>query len=121
MTKILIIEDEADILNVLKKRLSDSGFEVILSMDAYQGVEAAHKERPDLIVLDLVMPAGGGWSVLKNLKASTHTRDIPVIVLTGLKDKKQKERLFSQDIEAYFEKPYDPKELINKIKDILVI
>lgn len=121
MPKILAIEDEIDALRVLRKRLIDSGFEVVVSTDAYQGIEAAHREKPDLIILDLILPAGGGWSALKNIKASLHTRFIPIVVLTGVKNENLKDNLIAEGAEAYFEKPYDSKELIEAIKKILKI
>ncbi len=121
MAKILVIEDEGDLAKVLKKRLTSSGFEVIISLDAYQGIEAAHKEKPDLIILDLMMPAGGGQTVLKNLKISKDTMSIPVVVITGTKNEELKNEILAQGVEAYLEKPYDSEELIKIIKKILVI
>lgn len=121
MAKILIIEDEYDLVKILKKRLTGKGFEAVVSVDAYQGVEAAHKEKPDLIVLDLMMPAGGGQAVLQSLKVSKDTMFIPVVVLTGAKNKELKNEIMAQGVEAYLEKPYEPEELIATIKNILVL
>jgi DNA-binding response OmpR family regulator len=119
MPKILIIEDEFDILRVLQKRLSDAGFEIITSVDAYQGVQKAHKERPDLIILDLMIPAGGGLSVLRNIKASDHTKLTPVLVLTGMENEKYRQDIIDEGVQGYLQKPYNVQELLNEIKRIL--
>ena len=119
MHKILIIEDEIDISKVLNKRLTDAGFKTSVSADAYQGVEMAHQEHPDLIILDLMLPAGGGLSVLKRIRVSTHTKFIPIVVLTGMKDEKYKKEVLDEGVEAYMEKPYEINELLETIKKIL--
>ena len=119
--RILIVEDEVDVAKVVKKRLSEHGFQGIIAVDGYQGVELAHKERPDLIILDLMLPAGGGLSVLKKIRIATNTMDIPVIVLTGIQDEKYKQQVLDEGVDAYMEKPYEASELIETIKKILVI
>lgn len=81
--KILIVEDEADIAQTLSKRLSTAGFEIIISMDATSAIMQMRKFKPDLVVLDLMLPGGGGQAVMKALKISTHTANTPVLVLTG--------------------------------------
>lgn len=119
MSKILVIDDEVDITKVLKKRLSTAGFDVIIAMDGYQGTEFAYKELPDLIILDLMLPAGGGLSVLKNLKLSVKTNDIPIVVLTAMRDEKYKKDILNTGVEAYLEKPFDAEKLIAVIRDLL--
>lgn len=119
MPKILIIEDEHDVAKVVSKRLSDAGFESVVAGDAYRGVELAHKEKPDLIILDLMLPAGGGIGALKNIRGSSHTANIPVVVLTGMQDAAYKKNILDQGVEAYLEKPYDAQELIETIKGVL--
>jgi DNA-binding response OmpR family regulator len=119
MSKILIIEDEPDMAKVVAKRLAQSGFEVVVAFDAYEGVKVAHKEKPDLIVLDLMLPAGGGLSVLRNIKMTAEIRSTPVVVLTGIKNEGSKQQILDEGVEAYLEKPYDPDVLISTIQDIL--
>ena len=119
MHKILIIEDEVDTAKVLAKRLSVSNFEVAVASDAYQGTELAHKAKPDLIILDLMLPAGGGLRVLENIDKSSETVAIPVIVLTAMKDEEYKRRILDKKIEAFLEKPYDFAELIKTINQVL--
>ncbi len=119
MPKIIIVEDELDTVKVLAKRLSSKGFEVVTAADAYQGITLALKEKPDLIILDLMLPAGGGLSVLKNIRMSGRTRIIPVVVLTGIKNEDYKRQVLNEGVEAYLEKPYDPDVLISTIQNIL--
>ncbi|HTZ11308.1 MAG TPA: response regulator transcription factor [Candidatus Margulisiibacteriota bacterium] len=119
MSKILIIEDEPDTAKVVARRLTQGGFEVVVAVDAYEGVKLAHKERPDLIILDLMLPAGGGVSVLEKIRMSADIRTTPVVVLTGSKNEDYKQRIIDQGVEAYLEKPYEPDVLISTIQEIL--
>ena len=119
MSKILIIEDEPDTAKVVAKRLTQSSFEVVVAIDAYEGVKFVHKERPDLVILDLMLPAGGGLSVLKNMRMTAEIRYIPVVVLTGIKNEDYKQQILDEGVEAYLEKPYEPDVLISTIQDIL--
>jgi putative two-component system response regulator len=119
MVKILIIEDEMDITMVLRKQLTDRKFNVVCASDALQAVSIAHKESPNLIILDLMLPAGGGFAVLKNIRLSMSTAYIPVIVLTGMKDEAYKEKILKMGVDAYLEKPYDINNLVESIQTIL--
>jgi len=117
--KILIIEDDRDLARLLAARLESAGYESVVTSDAYQGVQFAHKIIPDLIILDLILPAGEGLSVLKRIKLSGYTRGIPVVVLTGIKDEKYKQKVMGEGVEAYLDKPYDADTLITTIQNIL--
>jgi DNA-binding response OmpR family regulator len=119
MSKILIIEDELDVQKVVTKRLLQHGFEVVAADDGCRGVELAHTSKPDLIILDFMLPAGNGLMVLKNLRSSSHTRYIPVVILTSMKDEKYKQMILGEGVNAYLEKPYEPDELIKTIEDVL--
>jgi len=119
MSKILIVEDEADVAKVLRKRLMEHNFEVVCATDAYDGVNLAHKERPDLIILDLMLPSGGGLMTLRNLRMSTHTSHIPVLVLTGMQDEELKKKILDMEVAAYMQKPYEISELVGTINSIL--
>ena len=119
MATILIIEDEVDVTEVIKRRLKDAGYIPFIANDPYNGLKLAREEKPDLILLDLKLPTGGGLSVLKNLKTSTETQGIPVIILTGSRSTEVKEKALKDGAAAYLEKPYDPQELLTTIKGIL--
>ena len=116
---ILVVEDETDFRELIKMRLESNGFSVVTAVDGYQGIKVAHAERPDLILLDLMLPAGDGLSVLEKLKLSSDTSDIPVIVLTGMINEEYKEKVLEKGVEAYLQKPCDSEVLLNTIKGIL--
>lgn len=119
MSKILIIEDNVDIAELLRDSLSREGFEVVICNDACQGVQFTHKTKPDLILLDLMLPAGGGFSVLENIKLSGYTKTIPVVVLTASKDEEHKKKAIDMGVDEYLEKPYDNNQLISVIRRII--
>lgn len=117
--KILIVEDDMALTRVLKVVLEEKGFKVLSSLDAYGGTHLAHKEKPDVIVLDMMMPAGGGLSVLRNLKESIHTNHIPIIVTTGTSDIELEKEARNLGVRDYIYKPYSQKDLVDKISSIL--
>jgi DNA-binding response OmpR family regulator len=117
--KILIVDDERDIVKGLMIRLQGAGYEVVTAFDGAQGVFMAHKEKPDLIILDIRMPAGDGFSVAQRLKRSIHTFTIPVIFLTGSPEKNAEEKAMALGARFYVKKPYDPEELLDAIKRAL--
>lgn len=117
--KILIVDDEQDLVSALRTRLEAEGFETCAAYEGIRGIEFAHKEKPDLIILDLKMPAGGGQSVLQALRSRPDTEKIPVIILTAMKESGLKERLLAEGASAFFEKPYEPDELLSEIGALL--
>ena len=119
MPKILVVEDEVDIAKVLLKRLSDAGFETQFANDAYLAVRLTHEFKPDLIILDLMLPSGGGLSVLKNIRLVFSTSFIPVLVLTGIKDEEYKKKVMAEGVDEYMEKPYDHNSLLSVINKLL--
>ena len=117
--KILIVDDERDIVKGLMIRLQGAGYNIVTAFDGAQGVFMAHKEKPDLIILDIRMPAGNGFSVAQRLKRSIHTFTIPVIFLTGSPEKNAEEKAMALGARFYIKKPYDPEELLDAIKRAL--
>ena len=117
--KILIVDDERDIVKALMIRLQGAGYEVVTAFDGAQGIFVAHKEKPDLILLDIRMPAGNGFSVAEKLKHSVNTLSIPVIFLTGSPERNAEERAMTLGARFYIKKPYDPEELLDAIKRAL--
>lgn len=118
--KILIVDDEKDVLILLEKRLSKAGYEVAQAANGRDALTLAKSEKPDLIVLDVMMPDMGGEEVAANLKNDAGTKDIPVIFLTCLFTKKE-EVAKSHQIgdNLFFAKPYNPEELLAEIKNRL--
>ncbi len=117
--KILIADDDQDLVQTLKGLLEFNGFEILEAYEGVRVVEAAHKKNPDLIILDWKMPAGGGQTVLQSLRAKPETKEIPVIVLTGV-DKPDMEATIQQaGAQDFVLKPYEDKALLGKIRALL--
>lgn len=117
--KILIVDDERDIVKALTIRLQSSGYEVVSAFDGAQALFMAHKETPDLVLLDIRMPAGDGFSVAEKLKESERTRQMPVIFLTGSPERNAEGRATALGARFYIKKPYDPEELLDAVKRAL--
>jgi DNA-binding response OmpR family regulator len=117
--KILIVDDERDIVKALTIRLRGAGYEVVTAFDGAQGIFTAHKENPDLIILDIRMPAGNGFSVAEKLKESVNTLAIPVIFLTGSPERDSEEKAMTLGARFYVKKPYDPEELLDAVSRAL--
>ena len=119
MARILIVEDETDAAILLGERLSSGGFEVLTASDAYESIDVLRKETIDLVLLDLMLPAGGGLTVLKNLRQDKKTAACPVIILTANRSPGYKQKVMDEGVQAYIEKPYDSKELMETINKLL--
>ncbi len=113
-SKILVVDDEQDLAKALKFRLKTSGYDVILAFDSVQAYTLAHKEMPNLIILDVFIPGGGGFIVCERLKESATTRHIPIIFLTGIPG--GEERAYQAGACSYMTKPYNPSILLEEIK-----
>ena len=113
--KILIADDDAGIVKMLALRLKASGYEVIAALDSLQAMSMAQKENPDLIILDIIMPAGGGDAIYENLQNSVKTLVTPVIFISSLPSDKVKEILSRIGAENFIPKPFDPEEVVNKV------
>jgi DNA-binding response OmpR family regulator len=114
--KILIVDDERDIVKALKIRLQHNAYDVVVAFDGAQGIFMAHKEKPNLILLDIRMPAGDGFSVAEKLKQSSQTERIPIIFLTGSPERNAEGRAMELGARFYIKKPYDPEELLDAVR-----
>jgi len=117
--KILVVDDEQDVAQGLKIRLKANGYDVFLAVNSGQAFTMANKERPDLIILDIMLPGDVGFTVAERLKLSANTCEIPVIFLTGISG--GEERAYKAGAYAYLMKPYRPPVLLNEIKKALEI
>ena len=117
--KILVIDDMPNIVTMVKARLEANGYEVIAALDAQQGLNCAHSEKPDLIILDIVMPTGGGYSVYTRLKMSPKTRSVPVIFLTAKDRPEDVARAYNLGAQYYVKKPYKPEMLLGTVRKAL--
>ncbi len=117
--KILVVDDEADILNLLDYTLSRAGFDVLTARDGPEALEMAISKAPSLIVLDIMLPDMDGTDVLKRLKDREVTRQIPVIMLTAKGDEIDKIVGLELGAEDYVTKPFSPREFILRVKAVL--
>lgn len=119
MKKILFVEDEESLQKVIKESLEKHGYNVISAMDGENGISLAKNEKPDLILLDLILPRKDGFEVLAALKASPETAVIPVIVLTNLEGSADVERVLSLGAHTYLVKSnYSLDDVLLKVKSV---
>ncbi len=115
--KILVIEDDPETIELLTSRLEANRFEMISASDGEEGLEKVNDDKPDLIILDVMLPKMDGYTFIRELKARKATEKIPVIVLTG---KKKMEELFKlEGVEDYIVKPYKINDLLERIQKYL--
>jgi PleD family two-component response regulator len=117
--KILVVDDEQDMARALKVRLKASGYNVVFASDSVQAFTIANEEKPDLIILDIMMPGEDGFIVAERLKQSAATHRIPIIFLTGISGRE--ERAYKLGASGYVMKPYQPERLLETIHRALEI
>ncbi|HOE64002.1 MAG TPA: response regulator [Candidatus Sumerlaeota bacterium] len=113
--KILAIDDENDVLLIIKTALLGEGYDVITASNGYDGLALAEDQQPDLILLDLRMPEMDGMEVLQQLRNNEKTENLAVIILTGISDKKKIREALDKGITYYIVKPFECQDLISKI------
>jgi two-component system phosphate regulon response regulator PhoB len=119
MQRILIVEDEQDIADLIGFNLQRAGFEVFKAHDGIAGTETALRERPDLIVLDLMLPGRDGYGVFRELKRDPRTVGIPVIMLTARAQTEDRIQGLEAGADDYLTKPFSPKELLLRVQAVL--
>jgi DNA-binding response OmpR family regulator len=117
--KILVVDDEPEIVSILKFRLSSWGYEPLSSLNGEEALKVAEAMKPDLILLDVMMPGMSGFEVLKKLKAQDSTKGIPVIMVTVAAARAEIERGLKEGAAYYLTKPYDAPELLERVKKLL--
>lgn len=117
--RVLVVDDEADIVSTVQYRLEFCEFEVITAANGKEGLEKAANEKPDLILLDISMPVMNGHKMLERLKNRPDLKDIPVIMLTAYSDAKDVAKAADLGIVDYITKPFDFTELMGKISNAL--
>jgi DNA-binding response OmpR family regulator len=110
------VDDEPQIVQLLNSRLKANHYEVLAAYDPIQGFKLAVEQLPDLIILDIRMPAGGGGGFFENLKARVNTSMIPVIFITAYPSKDIKDLILSFGAAGFIPKPINPDELLRKVK-----
>jgi DNA-binding response OmpR family regulator len=117
--RILVVDDDEDLVRILSINLMAEGFDISTAFDGMCAVMRAHKDQPDLIILDLKMPAGDGFSVLERLRSSTKTFAIPIVILSALPKEDMEDKALKAGAIFYFSKPFDLDALIGFIKSSL--
>jgi DNA-binding response OmpR family regulator len=117
--KILIVDDDPDLRQALRLRLRASHYTTVSATDGYSAIAQAYKERPDLIILDLGLPAGNGFVVLDRLRQDDKLSTIPVLVLTAREPHGNEDRALKAGAVAFFQKPVDNAELMQVIQSTL--
>lgn len=120
MAKILLIEDDENLIRSFTDFMEKERFEVISATNGEEGVETAKKINPDLILLDVILPKKNGFTVLEELKKDDNSKKIPVIILTNLEEEKDIEKALSLGAYTYLVKAnYSLDEILKKIKEVL--
>ena len=118
--RILVVEDEMQLAKMAKLRLESAGYRVDIANDAYSGTQKIIREDYHLVILDLMMPAGGGFSILERIRKFPNKVDLPVIIVTGKTvDQAVKQQAQDYKVAQIFLKPYDAQEFLAAIKQIL--
>ncbi|MDD5004901.1 MAG: response regulator transcription factor [Candidatus Omnitrophica bacterium] len=118
--KILVVDDEKELVKLLAFNLSIAGYDVISAKSGIEALEICENEKPSLIILDIMLPRIDGWEVCRRLKQNTRTRHIPIIMLSALSEVDDKLKGFYLGIDDYITKPFSPRELVVRIKRVLV-
>jgi two-component system KDP operon response regulator KdpE len=116
MKTLLIIDDDHDLILGLSVRLKANGYRVVAALDAISAVEVARRESPDLIILDLGLPAGDGFVVIERLRSLPDLMAIPIIILSARDPTDNKMRALDAGAVAFFHKPPDNQELLSAIQ-----
>jgi two-component system cell cycle response regulator DivK len=119
MPKILLVEDNEMNRDMLSRRLSRNGFEILIAVDGGQGVAMAASEKPDLILMDMSLPVMDGWEATRRVKADAATSSIPVIALTAHALVQDREKAMAAGCDDFDTKPVELPRLLDKIKRLL--
>jgi len=119
MSKILVVDDDRAINELIKVNLKLAGYEVVQAFDGTQGFALAKQELPNMVILDVMMPNVDGYTVAQRIRQNDSTKNIPILMLTALSDIEDKGRGFAIGIDDYLVKPFDMEELKMRVKAIL--
>lgn len=116
---VLVVEDEEDILDLVAYNLQQAGFRVLRAVDGVEGLRVAQRERPDLLVLDLMLPKMDGKDVCRSIRQGEETHAIPVLMLTARTEEVDRIVGFEIGADDYMTKPFSPRELVLRVQAIL--
>jgi two-component system cell cycle response regulator DivK len=116
---VLVVEDNALNLKLVRDVLGHAGYQVLEAGDAERGIELAREEQPDLILMDIQLPGIDGVEALRRLRADTETAGIPVVALTALAMKEDRERFMTAGFDGYLEKPLSVPSLADRVAELI--
>jgi len=117
-TRVLVVEDEQDVAELLRYNLTKEGYDVTLVGNGADALKRARETKPDLILLDIMVPQLNGWEVCRRLKQDAETRAIPVIMVTGRVEEGDKVLGFEMGADDYVTKPFSPRELLARVRAV---
>ena len=117
-TKVLVVEDEADVAEMIRYNLGKEGYDVRLSANGTDALRQAKEARPDVILLDIMVPQLNGWEICRRLKQDRDTQAIPVIMVTGRVEEGDKVLGFEMGADDYVTKPFSPRELVARVRAV---
>lgn len=116
---ILVVEDDEDIVNIVEYNLTDAGYKVLSAFDGNTGLQMARDHKPDLVILDLMLPELDGKEVCKHLKRDKETENIPIVMLTARTSEVDRVVGLELGADDYVVKPFSPRELVLRVKNVL--
>jgi phosphate regulon transcriptional regulator PhoB len=116
--RVLVVEDERDVAELLRYNLSRDGYDVVVAATGTDAVKQAHEARPDVVLLDIMVPQLNGWEICRRLKQDAETRAIPVIMVTGRVEEGDKVLGFEVGADDYVTKPFSFRELLARIRAV---
>ena len=119
--KILIVDDTPAVVRLLSERLKHEGYEIYSANDGLLGIKRAKEVNPDVILLDLQMPAGGGVHTFEKLKASVYTSAIPAIFITAFQQKEVKQLIMEMGADGFIPKPINFSELLKMLNKLIIV
>lgn len=117
--RILAVDDQKQIARMVQISLEQAGFVVDLAYDGQEALQKVEENKPDLVVLDVMMPGMDGWEVLRELRAHEQTVDLPVVMLTAKSQDADLARGWEEGCDMYLTKPFNPRELVSIVDRLL--
>lgn len=117
--KILVVDDELDVQSIISFRLEINGYEVSVASDGQEGLDKIKTEKPNLVLLDLMLPKINGFEICRMIKFDDKFKDLPIIILSALDKEDDRKKAMEGGADAYFLKPFDLESLLEKISSLL--
>ena len=117
--KILVVDDEKALVSLVTLHMQMAGYEVFFANDGWSAIDICKRDKPDLVILDLMLPKLNGWEVCRRIKEDDSIKDIAVLMLSARSEVDDKVRGFNVGADDYVTKPFSPKELVARVKRIL--